>query len=337
MNRICFSFSWLLALLFLFQTDSIACGREYLASEKIPTLNAKLPLESLLQPSPSQAAPYWFTEFGADLLNTRNDLFSRLTKEAGGAKITDAGIDSLQVIALALDKDLYQLLSDYALIELKTGNRARALDLLEKLQTKHPDEYNINANLSLAFELNGNLSKALEYLEKAIAINSRYGFNSEWIHLNLLREKAKTSPDYSAIIGLKNADFAGWFNKPEGFPRDPDSLQKEIAFQVHERLPLFGMQDEAVSRLILDFSDIVAKQDGGQAALPFYALLVKLQPASAALVEKRLDVIRQKEGEIRTTFRWASLIWIIPLTLFVLFFAAWINSLRRNRKEKQKI
>lgn len=335
MKKIASPLLLLLIFLCLNITDTLACGREYSIAEKLPLQNDTLALEALLVSTPAFPSPFWSSTYSPDRLIHRNELFSQLIAASGNAKINDAGIDTAGVIALALEKDQFQLLSDFALCELQIGNRISARELLEKLQAKYPNEYNINANLSLAYELNGDSQKALLYLEKALNINSRYQFNSEWIHLNLLKEKSKKSPDYSAIMGLKTDDFSAWFNKPEGFPRNPDSLKKEIAFQLHHRGPLFGTKDEPEARLLLDFADIVAKHDGGQAAFPFYAYLVKNHPSYASLIEKRLEVIRRKEGEIKNTFRWASLIWLIPLTLFGLFFAAWINSLRRNRREKQ--
>lgn len=332
MKRLFFPFLALIPLLSLASLHASACGREYFVPEKMPLHNNQLKLSALLQSPDPGSTPYWAIGFGSNIVGSRIDLFGQLAMQADGAKITDAGFDSARVISIAQGKDNYQLLSDYALSEIRVGNRLIARDVLEKLALKHPNEYNILANLSLLYELNGEWQKAIEYLEKALAINGRYQFNSEWIHLNILKQKLSPVPDYTAIIGLKNADFAKWFNSPEGFPQNADSLKIELAFQLHERIPLFGLEDSVTSQLLLDFCDIVAKHDGGQAAMPFYTLLAKNNQATQALVEKRWKVISQKTGEIQTTFRWASLIWLIPLSLFVLFFAAWINSKRKQRK-----
>ena len=332
MKRVFFPFLALIPLLLLTSLHSAACGREYFIPEKMPLQNNQLELPALLQSTNPNSTPYWATGFGSNIVGIHIDLFGQLAMQADGAKTTDAGFDSARVISIAQGKDNYQLLSDYALYEIRIGNRVIAREILEKLALKHPNEYNILTNLSLVYELNGEWQKAIEFLERAMAINGRYQFNSEWIHLNILKQKRSASPDYKAIIGLKNADFSKWFNSAEGFPRDADSLKIELAFQLHERIPLFGLGDSVTTQLLLDFSDIVAKHDGGSAAMPFYTLLAKNNPAIQPVIEKRWAVINRKTGDIQTTFRWASLIWLIPLSLFILFFAAWINSKRKQRK-----
>ena len=54
--------------------------------------------------------------------------------------------------------------SDISVNLMKLGKIDSAIHILIPLVEKHPDEYNLLSNLGTCYELNGNLTKALEYL-----------------------------------------------------------------------------------------------------------------------------------------------------------------------------
>jgi len=174
----------------------------------------------------------------------------------------------------------------------------------------------------------------MELLKRAVEINPRSHYNSEWIHIKILEQKIAVQPDYSKIINLDIKDFAVWLNDPKyQFPQLPDSLKKQLAFQLHERISFIGPPDPVVAQLVLDFADIVAKHDGHAAALPFYEYAsVYGKENMSAIVTKRKEIIAQTKKEIESTFRRAAIIWAVPLLAFVLIFFAWLRSRKNNRE-----
>jgi tetratricopeptide (TPR) repeat protein len=173
----------ILALITFLSIQMIAycCGNEnYTALTEIPLKNGRIDLEKLLhlnEVGDSQEFPYWTYDFRDDLVKREFDLKEKMKK----------------------DKD-YKLLSDYTWVSIKLGKAREMIPILDSLHKKYPKDYNIAANLGTAYELVGYNTKALEFIQKAVAINPSSHFGSEWIHINLLKEKMKMSTDFEQII-----------------------------------------------------------------------------------------------------------------------------------------
>ena len=69
----------------------------------------------------------------------------------------------------------------------------------------------------------------------------------------------------------------------------PDSLQVQLAYQLHERISFVGRPDPIVGQLVLDFADLVAKTDGLIQASAFYDYAVSYDAKLKAEVNKRMD------------------------------------------------
>jgi tetratricopeptide (TPR) repeat protein len=306
----------LLIIALLLPGALLACLNEYYRAE-LPLAGGKLDL-SLLLYSKKDVRPYWMHGFKSDMI-VDNPFEKRK--------------DSLQKIGLSkLD---YKGLSDYAAIELRIGDKNKAVEMLEKLYTQYPNEYNIVANLGTGYELIDNDSKALELLKKAVAINPQSHYSSEWIHVNILEQKTGAK-QYDKIINLGIKDFSDWIiDKSYEFPQKPNSLQIQIAYQLHERIGFIAPPDDIVGQLVLDFADIVAKSESYDAAIPFYEYAGHYSASLQKVVEDRKAVLKSEKKEIVKNFRWASVVWALPLIAFFMIFFAWIKTMRRNKKAQQ--
>ena len=315
-----------------------ACGNEYYQSIQLPLKHDSLLLSHLLIAPGKFDRPYWWNGFAENIAATRDSLYSAMANKAG-VYPESIGSKYATIVQKLLIAGEFKLLSDYAWYELRVGDKKRSLLLLEELYKKYPNEYNIVANLGTAYEVTGNNSKALELLKRAVEINPRSHYNSEWIHIKILEQKIAAQPDYKKIINLDINDFASWLrdNKYQ-FPQHPDSLKKQLAYQLHERISFIGPPDPVVAQLVLDFADIVAKHDGHAAAIPFYEYApVYGKDDMKAITTSRKEISAQTKREIETTFRRASIIWAIPLLAFVLIFIAWLRSRRNDRKERNLV
>ncbi len=203
--------------------------------------------------------------------------------------------------------------------------------MLEKLYAEHPEEYNIVVNLGTAYEVAGNNAKALELLQKAVALNPDSHFGSEWIHVNILVQKTAAKPDYAKIIGLGIDNFPAWLtNRAYTFPRAADSLKLQISYQLHERIGLIPPPDDIIGRLVIDFADIVAKTSSYNEAIPFYEYGANYSTSLQLLVTARKKGLEEAKQEANGTLRSAALIWGIPLLVIAFVVAAWIKN--RNKK-----
>lgn len=296
---------YLLILPLLLPVVLLACLNEYY-QRALPLVNNQLDLSAILY-GEKGVHPYWKHGFEDD----RGLKHKR---------------DSLR--AIGLNKLDYKALSDYAAIELRIGNRNKAVELLEKLYAAHPGEYNIVANLGTAYELTGNNEKALALLRKAVAIHPHSHHGSEWIHVGILEQKT-SNKQYDKIINLGIKDFSQWIiDKQYVFPRNPDSLKIQLAYQLHERIGFVAPPDDVVGQLVLDFADIVAKTGSRDAAVPFYEYAAHYGTSFQKTVDGRKEVLRAEKKEVKDTFRYASVIWAIPLLAFFLILLAWLKSRR---------
>jgi tetratricopeptide (TPR) repeat protein len=202
----------------------------------------------------------------------------------------------------AQDKGVdYKLLSDFAWYELRIGNQQNAVKLLEALYEKHPNEYNILANLGTSYEVIGKNEKALELLKKAVAINPASHRGSEWIHIKILEQKVSATPDYTQIINLGIKDYKQWITEKSYTGSLPaDSLMIQLAFQLHERISFIPNPDPIVGQLVLDFSDLVAiNRKKKTESIPFYNYAVQYAPSLKEIARERVEIIKGKPASTK--------------------------------------
>lgn len=88
-------------------------------------------------------------------------------------------------------KTNFKIQSNIASYHIKLGEVKKALQILKPLSDNYPNEYTISANLGTAYELEGQLNKALRLIKNGYQINSESHFGSEWIHIKILEAKIK--------------------------------------------------------------------------------------------------------------------------------------------------
>jgi tetratricopeptide (TPR) repeat protein len=75
--------------------------------------------------------------------------------------------------------DKMELYDDLAVAYEKTGQTAKAIEVMEGMESRDPDRYETLANLGTFYIHNGELERGLEYIDKAIAINPDAHFGRE--------------------------------------------------------------------------------------------------------------------------------------------------------------
>ncbi|MDF2454745.1 MAG: tetratricopeptide repeat protein [Cytophagaceae bacterium] len=189
----------------------------------------------------------------------------------------------------------YKDSSDFALIEMKIGSLKTALTILEKLYPNYLNEYNIVTNLGTAYELAGKNELAFKFISKALQLNPNSHQGSEWIHLNILREKLKKKPDYKLIINLQVSDLRsglGSYNSA----KDLDtlfSIRDQLLYQLEERISFIAPEDAIVSQLLIDAGDLIAITASVELARDYYKMALQYNPKNQTIVEDRLKEINK--------------------------------------------
>jgi tetratricopeptide (TPR) repeat protein len=228
-------------------------------------------------------------------------------------------------------KKSYKHLSDYALVLLKLGEYKQSLEILEDLIKKYPNEYNIVANLGTAYELNGQVDKALIYISKAVAINSESHEGSEWIHIKILEAKKQIQehPLYlkeNSILGL-GVSVKG--NYSEEDIKKFNKIKKELVWQLKERIGFVDSPDEIVADLLSDLGNLIAVTEYLETALPVYDLSLKYYPANL------YQVLRHRD-QVHEIIYWAKVKKYIQRgVLLILFLSGMIIAFRKIRKRRR--
>jgi len=185
---------------------------------------------------------------------------------------------------LKTSKD-YKLLSDYAVLLLKAGKTATALDILEQLSLKHPDDYQIAANLGTAYELSGNNEKALEYIKHGVQLNPNSHSGSEWIHVKLLEAKLKLAenPNYLDSMTVLNLSQAQ--------ERDI-KVRDQLAIQIRERFPFCKGPDPIMASLLIDLGDCYANTASIEFAKAAYEIAKNYYKAPDTIVDPKIEKVK---------------------------------------------
>lgn len=160
--------------------------------------------------------------------------------------------------AISADLNLFENENDQALTYMRLGKYDKAINILKRLEQEKPDEYNVIANLGTAYELKGENKLALEYILKAVAINSASHHGSEWFHIKILEAK------------LLNRD-PGWWKAHkilnlQGLSKDAETIISDIIYQLKERLPFTKKPNVMMASILAETGDFLLKNKKQQQA-----------------------------------------------------------------------
>lgn len=187
-----------------------------------------------------------------DIIYTRNFNFRELDKKIAAFE-NKAGAKT------------YKDSSDFAVVLAKRGYVYRALNILETIAKRMPDDYTIAANLGTCYELVGKNEAALAWIKKGIRINPKSHRGSEWVHVKILEAKIALAKDAGWLASHKVLDLPGQVAPVKADPdkkgghRDEasqkfDSLERHVIYQLKERLPFMTPPDAIMAAVLKELA-----------------------------------------------------------------------------------
>jgi len=188
-----------------------------------------------------------------------SNLFIHSKYDIEDLKITESRIYS------APTSEKYKYISNYCATLIKLGRHREAVPILENLLKEKPNEYEINANLAVAYELNGQIDRALILLKKSISISPNSHNESEWFHLRILEaainlRENNLNPQDISVLRIQN-----------------DTLKKigfQISYQLKERIPLTKATNNLLSKVIEESADFYSANISLEWAMELYAIAI---------------------------------------------------------------
>lgn len=199
---------------------------------------------------------------------------------------------------------------------------------LENLYVNHPEEANLAANLSLIYEQRGDKEKALQLAKRSYALFAGAWFGSGQLRIDLLEGNNE------GLSFNGNTPFAQWLNDPKKTTAaNTDTLMLQLAWQLHLRTAFFPYPDAITAQLLVAFADLVAKTNTRSTAKPFYEAALQYAPEKKAFITERLALMDASAKEVKKTFRWAALVWGVPILALLIAFIG--NIINRRKKQAE--
>ncbi|WP_326984114.1 tetratricopeptide repeat protein [Chryseobacterium sp. MYb264] len=247
--------------------------------------------------------------------------------------------ESLKVFLVSLEKGYQEtkdldFLSDKGFVLIILGKYEEAISLYKKIESLEPNRYSTASNIGTAYELIGNNTEALKWMEKAVKINKNSHFNSEWIHINILKAKIKGAQFINSKF-LIGHDFGNEKSPTSDLNKDElYVLKKQIYYQLNERTSFVKPEDQIIANLLFDLGNIAYLLDEKNDAFEDYKLAAKYGFSNPILEErihlcstiKRLNAGGKIEKVIRFNTREPKVPQLIAtlISIFTLLFAGLI-------------
>jgi tetratricopeptide (TPR) repeat protein len=148
------------------------------------------------------------------------------------------------------EEDILSTQNSIAVTYIKLGKLAEAEAILLELLKKHLKNYSVTINLGTLYELQGKNTKALEFIKKAVAINSESHSGSEWFHIKILEYKLKNIPD-NQIAGENILNLYG-IKKPS------TEIAYDVSYQLQERIPFTPAPNLLMAKVMQELGDYLA-------------------------------------------------------------------------------
>ncbi|MCS4300770.1 tetratricopeptide repeat protein [Chryseobacterium sp. BIGb0232] len=218
--------------------------------------------------------------------------------EFGGKKRLEAFLVTLEK-GYNKTKNL-DYLSDKGFVLIILGRYKEAIALYKKIEYIEPGRYSTASNIGTAYELSGNNTEALQWIEKALQINPKSHSSSEWIHVNILKAKIK-GEEYISSKNLIGRDF-GNEKLPQSNLRKNElqDLKMQLYYQLNERISFVKPKDRIVAQLLFDLGNIALLMNQKAEAKEDYQLAEEYGFNNSVL-DERIKLLTLKNSEsIRT-------------------------------------
>lgn len=151
-----------------------------------------------------------------------------------------------------------------AIWSIEKGYYKEAITLLLEIEKKHPNQYETATNLGTAYELNGNLDKAYEWIKEGIYRNPNSHYKTEWLHLFIIQEEINLNQDKSLFLKRRMLTLPKDFNENTlisigSIEKKVSEIKEALYYQLLERVSFIKPKNIIVSELLFVLGEIEAQ------------------------------------------------------------------------------
>jgi tetratricopeptide (TPR) repeat protein len=193
----------------------------------------------------------------------------------------------------ALNEGNFQRACNFGLYLVYAGKLDSAETHFRIVEEKWPNQYESAANLGTILEVNGKPEEALKWIKRSLELNPTAHQGSEWIHVKILETKLglQLATDMNQTFGL---DF-GTETMPKmlGDKRQLKNLQKELFYQLNERVSFVQPKETLVASLLFELGNLSLQLGNYRAAFKTYKL-AKIYGCISPLLKPRMKYTKRK-------------------------------------------
>ncbi|WP_299247649.1 hypothetical protein [uncultured Cytophaga sp.] len=152
--------------------------------------------------------------------------------------------------------DSIEYLSDYGVVLMYQEKYQDAKTVFLTVEKSRPNSYLTASHLSSVYELMGDNSAALLWVQKAIHLNPLLNDSSEWLHVKILEAKMNGARCFNSdfLLGVnfgRDSLPVSSFSQPELM-----RLRKSVFLQLNEQLTFIQPKDKIVAQLLFDLANL---------------------------------------------------------------------------------
>jgi hypothetical protein len=188
----------------------------------------------------------------------------------------------------------FKIRNDYAANLVRQGKTKRAIEILESVEQSYPGEYRVAANLGTAYELNGDVDRAFQWIAEGIKRYPDVHMQTEWLHLRILEVKRELAKDPKWLLTHSVLDFDFGADVVPKHAKVWGKMGQErvlsaLRYQLHERLAFVSPSEPIVGELIGVYADSMALQWPVDYVIPLYDLALSFKPAHSDVLQRRRE------------------------------------------------
>lgn len=182
---------------------------------------------------------------------------------------------------------------DMAIEAILKGDYAGAISKLEAIEAREPGSYYTASNLGTAYELNGDNTKALHWIQKGIQLNPNSHRGSEWLHALILEAKLAASDGKVLTPSQRLLPLPEEMEKNtpltvQGHERTAGEVFEALSFQLEERMVFVKPKDRWVAECLFSAAMLQASFYSAEDGLRLLSLAEQYGfPDAAALAAQR--------------------------------------------------
>jgi len=182
------------------------------------------------------------------------------------------------------DQEMLWNQNSIAVCYIRLGRLQEAETILNSLLKKYPTDYSVIINLGTLYELQGKNEKALDYINRAIAINPDSHDGSEWFHVRILEFKLKNTGDNN----IAGQDILRLGSLKE----NSVTVAQQIRYQLQERIPFTPAPNLIMAKIMQEYGDYLADSISIKGAYVMYEIGMDYDRDNVLKLSERRDALK---------------------------------------------